>query len=64
MRNPLYAIAASGCVTSLHIVSTATVTVGSVAPPFSLPAQDGRTVTLADEVARGPVALVFYRGYW
>lgn len=64
MRNALYAIAASGCVTSLHIVSTATVTDGSVAPPFALQAQDGHTVTLADELARGPVALVFYRGYW
>ena len=65
MRNALLAIAGTtGCVTSLHVVSTATVSDGSIAPAFALPAQDGRVVTLADELARAPVALVFYRGYW
>ena len=64
VRNAFFAIAAAGCVTSLHIVSTASLSVGSIAPPFALPSQDGHTVTLADELARGPVALVFYRGYW
>jgi hypothetical protein len=58
------ASAAAGCVTTLHVTSTATVTDASVAPQFALPAQDGRTVSLAAELAHGPVALVFYRGYW
>lgn len=34
------------------------------APDFSLPAHDGRTVTLAELSSRGPVVLVFYRGHW
>lgn len=36
----------------------------SRAPDFTLPDQDGRPVTLAEELARGPVLLVFYRGHW
>ena len=32
------------------------------APDFTLPDQDGRTVTLSAELARGPVVLVFFRG--
>jgi peroxiredoxin len=35
-----------------------------IAPPFTLTAQDGRSVSLAGELAHGPVALVFYRGHW
>ena len=34
------------------------------APDFELTASDGSRVHLADELARGPVLLVFYRGYW
>jgi peroxiredoxin len=34
------------------------------APDFTLPDQDGRPVTLSEELARGPVLLVFYRGHW
>jgi cytochrome oxidase Cu insertion factor (SCO1/SenC/PrrC family) len=34
------------------------------APDFALPAHDGRTVTLAELVARGPALVVFYRGHW
>ena len=34
------------------------------APDFTLPDQDGRPVTLARELAAGPVLLVFYRGHW
>jgi hypothetical protein len=34
------------------------------APDFELTASDGTRVHLADELARGPVLLVFYRGYW
>lgn len=39
------------------------------APPeraveFTMPDQDGRPVTLSDELAKGPVLLVFFRGHW
>lgn len=34
------------------------------APDFVLPDQDGTPVALADLRARGPVHLVFYRGFW
>jgi peroxiredoxin len=54
----------AGCVTALHVTTPASVEVGTSAPPFALPAQDGHTVSLADTLARGPVVLVFYRGYW
>lgn len=34
------------------------------APDFSLPDQNGATVTLASLTARGPAVVVFYRGFW
>ncbi len=34
------------------------------APDFSLKAHTGQTVSLAKLRARGPVMVVFYRGYW
>ena len=34
--------------------------IGDTAPDFALPADDGRTVTLAEELAKGPVVLFFY----
>ena len=57
-------LAVAGCVTALHITTPASVTVGAVAPPFALAAQDGHVVSLADSLAHGPIVLVFYRGYW
>ena len=33
---------------------------GDLAPDFSLPADDGTTVTLSEELERGPVVLFFY----
>jgi len=38
--------------------------VGEKAPGFSLTNSQGETVTLASELAKGPVVLVFYRGAW
>jgi peroxiredoxin len=38
--------------------------VGDPAPDFTLPDQLGREVHLADQLAQGPVVLVFYRGEW
>jgi cytochrome oxidase Cu insertion factor (SCO1/SenC/PrrC family) len=38
--------------------------VGEAAPDFTLDDQRGRKVTLSEARAKGPVVLVFYRGYW
>ena len=59
---PLVLAGSTSCVAALHVTTTATVTSDSIAPPFTLTAQDGRSVSL--ELAHGPVALVFYRGHW
>jgi len=37
---------------------------GDRAPDFTLPDQLGRRVSLSDELAQGPVVLIFYRGEW
>jgi hypothetical protein len=64
VRIAALALASSGCITALHVTTPATATDGEIAPGFALPAQDGSPVSLAGTLARGPVALVFYRGYW
>jgi hypothetical protein len=38
--------------------------VGQAAPDFTLPDAAGRSVSLAELRARGPVVLSFYRGRW
>jgi hypothetical protein len=38
--------------------------IGARAPDFELGGADGRAYRLADLLARSPVVLVFYRGYW
>jgi AhpC/TSA family len=38
--------------------------VGQRAPEFALPNADGRTVSLGELLARGPLVLSFYRGRW
>jgi len=40
------------------------VKVGQPAPDFTLPNTDGKPVSLATLVARGPVVLSFFRGRW
>lgn len=37
---------------------------GDMMPPFSLPDDHGRVVTLEGELQKGPVAVVFNRGHW
>ena len=64
MRTAMLVLASAGCVTALHVTTTATVADGAVAPAFALPAQDGSQVSLASAVGHGPVVLVFYRGAW
>ncbi|CAA9307467.1 MAG: hypothetical protein AVDCRST_MAG93-5004 [uncultured Chloroflexia bacterium] len=40
------------------------VSVGTIAPTFSLPATDGSIVNLEHFRGKQPVVLVFYRGWW
>lgn len=40
------------------------VKVGQHAPNFTLPNASGKTVSLTDLLARGPVVLSFFRGRW
>jgi peroxiredoxin len=37
---------------------------GEDAPDFALPGPDNQVVRLCDELSRGPVVLIFYRGGW
>ncbi|MHC2276493.1 peroxiredoxin [Bradyrhizobium diazoefficiens] len=37
---------------------------GEGMPPFMLPDEQGRLVTLPSLLARGPVAVMFFRGHW
>ena len=64
MRTAVLALASTGCITALHVTTQATVADGQLAPAFALPAHDTTQVSLAGELANGPVVLVFYRGYW
>ena len=45
-------------------IMTRIAAVGQKAPDFALPDAAGRTVSLAELRARGPVVLSFYRGRW
>jgi Na+/proline symporter len=38
--------------------------VGGLAPDFALASHDGQTVRLSDFRGKGPLLLVFYRGFW
>ncbi len=38
--------------------------VGEAMPPFVLPDDNGRLVSLQDLLQAGPVAIAFHRGYW
>lgn len=38
--------------------------VAQPAPAFALPDENGKEVTLASLLERGPVVIVFYRGHW
>lgn len=40
------------------------IAVGKDAPDFAIPNQYGRTAQLSSFEGKGPVLLVFYRGYW
>jgi peroxiredoxin len=38
--------------------------IGDMMPPFALPDDHGRIVSLDEELRKGPVAVVFNRGHW
>jgi len=38
--------------------------IGQKAPDFKLPTAYGKSITLSDEIEKGPVVLSFYRGGW
>jgi len=38
--------------------------VGDAMPPFILPDESGRLVSLEAVLAKGPVAVTFHRGHW
>lgn len=38
--------------------------IGEMMPPFALPDDRGRIVSLSEELQKGPVAVVFNRGHW
>jgi peroxiredoxin len=40
-----------------------TASVGTTAPKLALPGADGNVVTLDEALSRGPVVLVFLRGF-
>jgi peroxiredoxin len=44
--------------------SSATSRVGGALPDFELPDHEGKSWRLSDQLARGPVVVVFYRGDW
>ena len=60
----MFLLASAGCIATLHVTTPATITTDTIAPEFTLFAATGRPVSLSTELARGPVVLVFYRGYW
>jgi hypothetical protein len=45
-------------------IMTRVARVGQTAPDFVLPNASGRSVSLKELLARGPVVLSFYRGRW
>jgi peroxiredoxin len=65
MRQTFLIILACILTTTLYSQQNpAGLTVGEAAPAFSGKDQQGKTLVLKDQLKKGPVVLVFYRGYW
>ena len=45
-------------------VAASAIAIDAPAPTFVLTAAGGERFALADALAKGPAAIVFYRGYW
>lgn len=58
------ALAATGCGAITGIDGAAPPTTSDRATPFSLPAAGGQETSLDALLARGDVALIFFRGHW
>ena len=54
-------LSAGVCATEIEPPEDAGLSVGRVAPDFSLSGQDGKQVSLASLLKKGPVAVVFHR---
>jgi peroxiredoxin len=55
------------CILALALYSQETpagLAPGKTAPAFSGKDQSGQTISLMEQLKKGPVVLVFYRGYW
>ena len=50
--------------TNMPPLDTGRVSIGSVAPDFTLEAKDGGNITLSQFRGKKDVVLVFYRGHW
>lgn len=40
------------------------ISLGAIAPNFTLQRAGGGRVSLAQELSKGPAAIIFYRGHW
>jgi peroxiredoxin len=49
---------------SFVALAQAPLRVGDKAPDFAIPNGDGKLITLSEHTARGPVVIIFYRGFW
>lgn len=65
-RSPEFAIAVDTFVARLEAAQAGETApqVGDPMPPFTMPDQDGRLVSLDALLERGPVVLAFHRGHW
>jgi peroxiredoxin len=64
--NPAFALAVDRLIRRLHETGAgdAAPMPGDVMPPFVLPDDAGRIVSLEELTAKGPVAVTFHRGHW
>src|ERR1700754_4145224 len=64
--DPSFAGAVDRLVGRLHQaqVGASAPRVGDPLPPFYLPDENGRIVTLPEMIATGPLAVVVHRGHW
>jgi peroxiredoxin len=63
---PLYADAVDGLIRRLMEsgVGAGAPSIGDPMPPFVLPDENGRLVSLEQSIERGPIAVTFHRGHW
>jgi peroxiredoxin len=66
VRNPVWKARYDALVESLKAagVGEGALKVGDACPDFALASAEGRIITLAELLAKGPVVLSFYRGKW